>query len=314
MVYVRVAKRQSAKTQNRNNRPLPGGKQNKFGARGGKAGFRKRDRRQDRNPSLAVEADWELVYELNLADLGKLQANPPTTNDLYTCGHVDQFDDSYERLTVRTASRLRRSENKLFYYVTSKEDPILEKYAIEGEGNIFATDAILAQLMAAPRSVYSWDIVAQKINGMVFLDKREDSSFDLLTVSETAQDPPGHGDDVEEFNHPEKLSLEATLINQNFSQQVLVEPSEDAPSRKSVSVFSYCRFLPSDASHNFIICEYSSNPILSTTTAKEAALSLHLSRTPIVSLPWDPCRLSPGANFTVGWVSMVRKRFARRTR
>lgn len=232
---VYVAKRQTAKTQNRNNRPLPGQKQNKFGARGGKAGFRKRDRRQDRNPSLAVEADWELVYELNLADLGKLQANPPTTNDLYTCGHVDQFDDSYERLTVRTASRLRRSENKLFYYVTSKEDPILEKYAIEGEGNIFATDAILAQLMAAPRSVYSWDIVAQKINGMVFLDKREDSTFDLLTVSETSQDPPGHGDDVEEFNHPEKLSLEATLINQNFSQQVLIEPSEDVPSRKSVS-------------------------------------------------------------------------------
>lgn len=228
-----AAKRQTAKTQNRNNRPLPGQKQNKFGARGGKAGFRKRDRRQDRNPSLAVEADWELVYELNLADLGKLQANPPTTNDLYTCGHVDQFDDSYERLTVRTASRLRRSENKLFYYVTSKEDPILEKYAIEGEGNIFATDAILAQLMAAPRSVYSWDIVAQKINGMVFLDKREDSTFDLLTVSETSQDPPGHGDDVEEFNHPEKLSLEATLINQNFSQQVLIEPSEDVPSRKS---------------------------------------------------------------------------------
>jgi translation initiation factor 3 subunit D len=220
-----AAKRQAInKPQSRayNFRSQHGGKQGKFVGRN-KPGFRKRDRRQDRNPSLAIEPEWELVYELNLADLTKLQANPPSTTDLYTCGHVDQYDDSYDKLTVRTASRLRRCANKLFYYVTSKEDPILEKYAVEGAGNVFATDAILAQLMAAPRSVFSWDIVAQKINGMVFLDKREDSSFDLLTVSETAQDPPGYGDDVEEYNHPDKLALEATLINQNFSQQILTD-------------------------------------------------------------------------------------------
>jgi translation initiation factor 3 subunit D len=215
-----AGKRQAVKPQARNVRPQQGGKQGKFAGRN-KPGFRKRDRRQDRNPSLAIEPEWELVYELNLVDLTKLQANLPATTDLYTCGHVDQYDDSYDKLTVRTASRLRRCTNKLFYYVTSKEDPILEKYAVEGAGNVFATDAILAQLMASPRSVYNWDIVAQKINGMVFLDKREDSSFDLLTVSETAQDPPGYGDDVEAFNHPDKLALEATLINQNFSQQIL---------------------------------------------------------------------------------------------
>lgn len=240
--FILIAKRQATnKTQNRNVRATPGGnKQNKFGARGGKAGFRRRDRRQDRNPSLAVEPEWELVDELNLADLSKLQANPPSTTDLYTCGHVDQFDDSYEKLTVRTASRLRRCENKLFYYVTSKEDPILEKYAVDGAGNVFATDAILAQLMASPRSAYSWDIVVEKINGMIFLDKRDDSNFDLLTVSETAQDPPGFGEDIDEFNHPDKLSLEATLINQNFSQQILLEPSEDVPSRKTVSSLSCC--------------------------------------------------------------------------
>jgi hypothetical protein len=31
---------------------------------------------------------------------------------------------------------------------------------------------------------------------------------------------------VDEFNHPMKLSLEATMINQNFSQQILKEPVE----------------------------------------------------------------------------------------
>ena len=35
-----------------------------------------------------------------------------------------------------------------------------------------------------------------------------------------------------QINHPEKLSLEATMINQNFTQQVLIQ--EDGDSRKTV--------------------------------------------------------------------------------
>jgi translation initiation factor 3 subunit D len=81
--------------------------------------------------------------------------------------------------------------------------------------------------------VYSWDLVIEKFNGMVFFDKREDSNFDLLTVSETARDPPTVSDDVEEFNQPTKLSLEATMINQNFTQQILKEGEPEF--RKTVS-------------------------------------------------------------------------------
>lgn len=52
----------------------------------------------------------------------------------------------------------------------------------ENVGTVFATDAILAALMCSPRSVYSWDIVVQKVGNKLFFDKR-DASFDLLTVS-----------------------------------------------------------------------------------------------------------------------------------
>ena len=62
------------------------------------------------------------------------------------------------------------------------------------------------------------------------MDKRENSTFDFLTVSETAHDPPTINDDVDEINHPDKLSLEATVINQNFSQQILKE--NDGANRK----------------------------------------------------------------------------------
>jgi translation initiation factor 3 subunit D len=52
----------------------------------------------------------------------------------------------------------------------------------ENVGTVFATDAILATLMCSPRSMYSWDIVVQKVGNKLFFDKR-DASFDLLTVS-----------------------------------------------------------------------------------------------------------------------------------
>ena len=76
--------------------------------------------------------------------------------------------------------------------------------------------------------VCSWDIVVEKTPFGVFLDKREQSGFDLLTVSETSHDPPSGGEDVDIINHPEKLALEATSINQNFSQQVLLDSDREA--------------------------------------------------------------------------------------
>lgn len=62
----------------------------------------------------------------------------------------------------------------------------------------------------------------RKVNGTLFLDKREASQLDYLTVNETAVDPPTPGDDPStNINAPDRLSLEATMINQNFSQQIL---------------------------------------------------------------------------------------------
>eukprot|EP01036_Dinobryon_divergens_P028544 gene28544-37502_t len=165
----------------------------------------KHERKLDRLPSLAVSGDWEMIEEFDLVHLLKLVANTPATEDLEWHGHIDKYDESYDKLTTRIAKGLKRAENKMFYDVTTKEDPIIEKLAVDN------TDSIIAQLMAAPRSVYSWDIVVQKVNGMIFLDKRDNSSFDYLTI-----------------NQPDKLSLEATMINQNFTQQVLLLDENDS--------------------------------------------------------------------------------------
>ena len=74
--------------------------------------------------------------------------------------------------------------------------------------------------MCAPRSVYSWDIVVQKVGNKLFFDKRDGSQLDLLSVNETSQEPLPEA--KEDINSAHSLSVEAAYINQNFSQQVLI--------------------------------------------------------------------------------------------
>ena len=62
---------------------------------------------------------------------------------------------------------------------------------------------------------------------------------DLIRTRQTAQEPPSASEEFDEINHPDKLSLEATMINQNFSQQVLmdVEGVKKTVSLHSISLF-----------------------------------------------------------------------------
>jgi translation initiation factor 3 subunit D len=201
----------------------------RFGGRFGRGGNR-RERKIDRLPSLVVHADWEIVEEFDLPQLLKLQTNPPVVEDITWCGQAEAYEESFDKVTTKTAKTLQKFEDRVFYNVTTSDDPVLEKLDVEGAGNVFATDAILSLLMAAPRSIYSWDLVLQKLDGSIYMDKRENSDFDFLTVSETALDPPIGLEEMDEFNSADRLSYEATMINQNFSQQVL--RSDDSTTKK----------------------------------------------------------------------------------
>ncbi|KAJ8524636.1 hypothetical protein ON010_g16481 [Phytophthora cinnamomi] len=167
-----------------------------------------------------VQASWTLVDQFEMQQLTKLQANIPKSDDLKWCGELREYDAAVDRVTSRSNMRVQRFDDRDFYYVTTTDDPVIEELAQQGEATVFATDAILAHLMSCTRSVFPWDIVAQRVNNMVFFDKRDESNFDLLTVNENASEPPNQ-DDPEHMNHPDRLSLEATMINQNLSQQVL---------------------------------------------------------------------------------------------
>ncbi|KAG4220301.1 Eukaryotic translation initiation factor 3 subunit D, partial [Phytophthora cactorum] len=93
------------------------------------------------------------------------------------------------------------------------------------EAAIFATDSILSMLMCSTRSVYPWDIVIVKQGNKVFLDKRDNAALDMVTVNENAADAPMESSDGNKdgINHPAALAEEATYINHNFANQVVLE-------------------------------------------------------------------------------------------
>merc|ERR1719378_1117442 len=138
--------------------------------------------------------------------------------------HRGRYNDRQNTQKNRNASVAVREEWK---GLEDMDFPRLSKLKLPGKGNVFATDAIISTLMTCTRSVHSWDVVVQRVGNKLFFDKRDDSEFDLLTVYETAWDPPQ--DEGNSINSPHNLALEATFINHNFSQQVLkpVEKPED---------------------------------------------------------------------------------------
>jgi len=180
---------------------------------------------KQRESSVTVKPDWVVLEEMERTQLTKLSL--PTVNepeDLLCCGSLEYYDKSYDRVNVKNERQLKRID-RIFHTVTTTDDPVIRKLAkSHPDANVFATDAILATLMCCTRAMYSWDIVVQKIGGKIFLDKRDNTEFDLLTVSETASEPPQ--DEGSSLNSPRNLALEATFINHNFSQQVLKPDAE----------------------------------------------------------------------------------------
>ena len=196
--------------------------------------------------SVDIRPEWTVLEQIQLSALSKLSLDVGAPEELQACGTLPYFDKNLERCTPKSEVALRRLTKGRPPPLTAGEDSVLRRLAAapapppvgaaaaaaaEGDGapagptattRVFATDAVLAALMCAPRSVYSWDIVITRDGDNIWLDKRNDSGFDLATVNETAQEQ--NPEDKESINGVEKLSLEATAINAAFVTQATAAP------------------------------------------------------------------------------------------
>jgi len=189
----------------------------------GKGNAQRRGQPSFKDWSVQTKTDWQVMREISLGMLSKLQidARDVKYEDLLWCGKLHHYNKEFDRITVRTERSMRRFEDLNFFNVSTSDDPILtEMLQADPTVTVIATDHVLACLIAAARSVYSWDIVVTKISNKLIFDKRDGSQVDFLSVNETAAEPPNN-DDKDSMNSPVKLSQEASCINQNFSQMVL---------------------------------------------------------------------------------------------
>ncbi|XP_074573957.1 eukaryotic translation initiation factor 3 subunit D-like [Curcuma longa] len=171
--------------------------------------------------SVDIQPEWTMLDQIPFSTFSKLSFSvPDPPEDLLVCGGLEFYDRSFDRINPKNERRLERFKSRNFFKVTTTDDPVIRRLAADDKATVFATDVILSALMCAPRSVYSWDIIIQRVGNKLFFDKRDGSQFDLLSVNETSQELLP--DAKEDINSAFSLSTEATYINQNFSQQVLV--------------------------------------------------------------------------------------------
>ncbi|KZV53254.1 eukaryotic translation initiation factor 3 subunit D-like [Dorcoceras hygrometricum] len=170
--------------------------------------------------SVDIQPEWNMLDQIPFSTFSKLSFSVPEPEDLLICGGLEFYDRSYDRITPKNCRALERFKSRNFFKVTTTDDPVIRRLANEDKATVFATDTILSTLMCATRSVYSWDIVIQRVGNKLFFDKRDVSQLDLLSVHETSQE--SLPDAKEDINSMQSLSLEAAFINQNFSQQVLI--------------------------------------------------------------------------------------------
>jgi len=183
--------------------------------------------------SVQTKAEWAVMMELPLSTLSKLQIDSKDIKfeDVKWCGNLRDYQKNCDRISIRTEKPLQRFEDLDFFNVTSQDDPILQEACQQDDINVIATDQVLAVLIAAARSSYSWDLVVTKLGNKILIDKRNyAASIDYLTVNETAPEPPNN-ENPDEINGPIKLGQEASCINQNFTQMVLdySKDKEDMP-------------------------------------------------------------------------------------
>ncbi|CAL9066435.1 eukaryotic translation initiation factor 3 subunit D-like [Musa acuminata AAA Group] len=260
---VEAKKREAEKERARRDRLYNMHRRSAYAGGPGFAGSRRDTPNQ--KSSVDIQPEWTMLDQIPFSTFSKLSfAVPDPPEDLLICGALEFYDRNFDRVNPKNERRLERFKSRNFFKITTTDDPVIRRLAADDKATVFATDAILSALMCAPRSVSSWDIVIQRVGNKLFFDKRDGSQLDLLSVNETSQDPLPEA--KEDINSAYSLAMEATYINQNFSQQVLVrdgnkvtfdEPNPFASEGEEVAsvAYRYRRWKLDENTHLVARCE-----------------------------------------------------------
>lgn len=191
--------------------------------------------------SIEPLASWQLLADIPFNQLLKLDLNAAqvVATDFAWRGKLGLYDKKMDNISVKAEMPVQNNNSQYDYYWTStNDDDCIMDYLVElhrkneqeaADGDkvskntiiLGATDQIISVLMTAARSKYSWHLNVTKIGNQIILDKANGSIIDMVTVNETAPEPPLPDAEIK-INRPAALGYEAVKINQRIRQQVLV--------------------------------------------------------------------------------------------
>lgn len=186
--------------------------------------FQNRQPRQTNEWSVEISSEWQSVAELPIAQLLKMSVDGHKVQYKDKCwqGTICVFDPSFTKIAASDPVPLKPARQALVHPSLQDDQVIASDLQDEkSPAQVAAADFVIATLMAAGQSKYSWHISVYKEGDTLIFDKPEqNSNCENLTVNETGYDVPLHEDPVI-INRPPELSREAMKVNRYFGVQCL---------------------------------------------------------------------------------------------
>lgn len=76
------------------------------------------------SPSVEIQPAWEMVEEITFATLAKLSQTVEAPEDLVTCGSVEFYDKTFDRVSPKMSKPVTRT-SRIFRSVTTSDDPVM---------------------------------------------------------------------------------------------------------------------------------------------------------------------------------------------
>lgn len=144
--------------------------------------------------SMLVKSDWTLIHDITKAAAETMTAGAPKTEVITQTGVTREYDTSFDKIDPRN-EKLISGKDGLWTssYSTTSDNMFLEIIEKDTENKnlkepvLYATDSILVALMSLKHSNFPWEIIVNKTDNFIVLDKPEktgQSYIDLITINE----------------------------------------------------------------------------------------------------------------------------------
>lgn len=225
-----------------------------------------------RDVAVQFKANWATVCDIPLSELSADPVKNVTVEDVCWSGDLKAYNRSLDKAAPRNPAPLIPAQNTYPRLVETVDDVSLD--LVTEDVTAIISDRLLAVLMAAPRSLYCWDVEATVTDGQILFDRRDapSTTVDLSSVWETAGEPINS--ETNPHNTAVKLGQEAAwietcLLEQAVDNQVLqkgervnafTHKAADLKVAPPSTAFRYRKFtLPGNADYEE--CEIESKPM-----------------------------------------------------